>query len=71
MDKEGVFRRLIKQLPTRFEVAVGPALLCGVVVTVDAPGRSLEITRIQYKEEDETLVAIDQEAQPELSRTNP
>lgn len=51
MEKIGVFRRMIKQLPTRFEVAEGPALLCGVLINIDAKtGKSISIERVQYKE---------------------
>jgi calcineurin-like phosphoesterase len=51
MEKEGVFRRMIKQLPTRFEVAEGPALLCGIMLNIDAAtGKSISIERVQYRE---------------------
>jgi hypothetical protein len=51
MDRENVFRRMVQQLPTRLEIASGPARLCGCLVTIDATtGRALEITRVQFKE---------------------
>jgi metallophosphoesterase (TIGR00282 family) len=51
MEKQGVFRRMIKQLPTRFEVADGPALLCGVLLNIEAStGKAISIERVQYKE---------------------
>lgn len=54
MEREGVFRRLIKQLPTRFEVAEGPAMLNGVLVTVDPEtGKADRIERVQYRESDQ------------------
>lgn len=49
MELEGVFRRLVKQLPSRFEVASGPAMLNGVVVTLNAvDGKALFIERVRY-----------------------
>ena len=36
MDKESVFRRMVKQLPARFDVAAGPAIMCGVLYTIDS-----------------------------------
>lgn len=54
MERQGVFRRLIKQLPTRFEVAEGPALLSGVTVTIDAKtGKAERIERVQYRESEQ------------------
>jgi metallophosphoesterase (TIGR00282 family) len=51
MEKAGVFRRMIKQLPTRFEVAEGPALLCGVLLNIDSKtGKATSIERVQYRE---------------------
>jgi 2',3'-cyclic-nucleotide 2'-phosphodiesterase len=49
MDKESVFRRMVNQLPARFDVASGPALLCGVRLTLDPKsGKATEIERVQY-----------------------
>lgn len=47
MDKEQVFRRLIEQLPSRFEIASGPTMLNGVRFKIDKnTGKSVEIERI-------------------------
>jgi metallophosphoesterase (TIGR00282 family) len=49
MDRQGVFRRLIEQLPTRFEVADGPGMLNGVSVELDtANAKALSIERVRY-----------------------
>ncbi|HEY9785776.1 MAG TPA: TIGR00282 family metallophosphoesterase [Candidatus Obscuribacterales bacterium] len=54
MEREGVFRRLIKQLPTRFEVAPGPAMLNGVRVIIDSSsGKAVGIERVQYRESEQ------------------
>jgi 2',3'-cyclic-nucleotide 2'-phosphodiesterase len=51
MDQQAVFRRLIQQLPSRFEVASGPASACGILVKVDTKtGKALAIERIHYEE---------------------
>jgi 2',3'-cyclic-nucleotide 2'-phosphodiesterase len=51
MDQQAVFRRLIQQLPSRFEVASGPASACGILVKVDTKtGKALTIERIHYEE---------------------
>lgn len=51
MQFDGVFRRMIQQLPSRFEVAEGQAAACGVSITVDkASGQALGIHRIRYEE---------------------
>lgn len=51
MDFAAVFRRLVQQLPARFEVAEGPAAVCGVLVKVEkATGKALSIERIRYAE---------------------
>jgi len=60
MDREGVFRRMVQQLPTRFEVADGPAMLNGALVTIDTrDGKTTQIKRVQYKEQDEQETAND------------
>lgn len=47
MDKELVFRRMIKQLPARFEIAPGPTILNGVRIKIDKQsGKALKIERI-------------------------
>ena len=44
---EIIIRRFITQMPARFEVADGPAMLCGVYVRIDEPtGKAMDITRI-------------------------
>lgn len=49
MATEGVFRRMVKQLPSRFEIAAGPVVCCGVLITVEAEtGRAVAIERIRY-----------------------
>ncbi|MBX9720946.1 MAG: YmdB family metallophosphoesterase, partial [Candidatus Obscuribacterales bacterium] len=51
MQQEGVFRRMVQQLPCRFEVAEGQAAACGVMVTVDLEsGKAVEISRIRFEE---------------------
>lgn len=51
MQFEGVFRRMVQQLPSRFEVAEGPAAVCGVAVSIDKEsGKALEISRIRFEE---------------------
>lgn len=53
MDKEAVFRRMVKQLPSRFEVAAGPASACGVTLTIDKEtGKTTSITRVFFLEDD-------------------
>jgi len=49
MATEGVFRRMVKQLPSRFEIAGGPTVCCGVLITVDAEsGKAQNITRVRF-----------------------
>jgi metallophosphoesterase (TIGR00282 family) len=51
VDKEAVIRRFLTQMPAKFEVARGPALLQGVIVDVDAEtGRALAIKRVRELE---------------------
>jgi metallophosphoesterase (TIGR00282 family) len=51
MSFEAVFRRLVQQMPARFEVAEGPAAVCGVFVTIDREsGRGLKIERVRFEE---------------------
>lgn len=52
MALDGVFRRMVKQLPSRFEIASGPAAACGVIITV-AQGRAQAIRRVRYLCRDE------------------
>ena len=51
MQFDGVYRRMIQQLPSRFEVAEGPAAVCGVSISVDkGSGKALGIHRIRFEE---------------------
>jgi len=51
MEKTGVFRRMVQQLPTRLEIAKGPASLHGVRFDIDkTTGRSTKIERVQVHE---------------------
>ena len=50
MDKQAVFRRLIEQLPTRLEVASGPAQLVVCILQSTAiPAKPPAIERVQYE----------------------
>ncbi len=52
MQLDGVFRRMVKQLPSRFEVAEGQAGVCGVSLTVDVEsGKATSISRIRFEEQ--------------------
>ncbi|HMY04146.1 MAG TPA: TIGR00282 family metallophosphoesterase [Candidatus Obscuribacter sp.] len=52
MAQEGVFRRMIKQLPSRFELAPGPAAACGVLIGVDkASKQAVSIERVRFEED--------------------
>lgn len=62
MEKQGVFRRMVKQLPTRFEVAEGPAQLCGALMTIEArSGKAIGIERVQYRESEQLASKSTQE----------
>lgn len=51
MDQAAVFRRMVKQLPSRFEVAEGPAMVNGVVFEINkTTGQASSIRRVQFKE---------------------
>ena len=51
MEKEGVFQRMIKQLPTRLSVAAGPSMVNGVRITIDRFSfKALSIQRVYYRE---------------------
>jgi len=51
MDQVAVFRRMVKQLPSRFEVADGPAMVNGVIFDIDkTTGKATGIRRVQFKE---------------------
>jgi hypothetical protein len=48
VKRELVIERFLKQMPARFEVAGGPALLQGALIDVDeTTGRARAITRVQ------------------------
>jgi hypothetical protein len=48
VKRDLVIQRFLTQMPTRFEVAPGPALLQGALIDVDEDsGRARSITRIQ------------------------
>jgi metallophosphoesterase (TIGR00282 family) len=70
MDQVAVFRRMVKQLPSRFEVADGPAMVNGVVFEIDkSTGKATGIRRVQFRE-----ILEDAQKQPssdasELSKT--
>lgn len=54
MDKESVFRRMVKQLPARFDVAAGAAIMCGVLFTIDTlSGKATSVQRVQFIESNE------------------
>jgi metallophosphoesterase (TIGR00282 family) len=55
MDKQSVFRRLVKQLPSRFDVAAGIAQACGVKIEIDRKsGKAIAISRVKFQESEET-----------------
>jgi len=45
MKTETSVTRLVYKMPTRYEPATGPAMICGVVFNTDASGRCLEMRR--------------------------
>jgi len=53
MALDGVFRRMVKQLPSRFDIAPGPAAACGVLVEVEKEsGKALSIERVRFRSEE-------------------
>jgi metallophosphoesterase (TIGR00282 family) len=51
MERAGAFRRFIDQLPARLEVASGPAMAHGVLLTLNTEtGKAVAIERVQFKE---------------------
>jgi len=49
MALEGVMRRMVKQLPSRFELADGPAAACGVLIKIDSTSKcATSIERIRF-----------------------
>lgn len=52
MDTQGVFRRMVQQLPTRLEIASGPAQLNGVRIEIDrVTKKAASISRILVNDE--------------------
>lgn len=52
MAVEGVFRRMVKQLPSRFEIAAGPTVCCGVLITVDPnSGKAQAVKRVRFHDD--------------------
>jgi len=52
VKKEEAVVKFLTQMPRKFETASGPAILCGVVVEVDAAsGRATAIQRIRIRDE--------------------
>jgi 2',3'-cyclic-nucleotide 2'-phosphodiesterase len=50
MEKAGVFRRLIQQLPARLEIAEGEAMVNGAKITIDVEtGKAIAIERVQFR----------------------
>jgi 2',3'-cyclic-nucleotide 2'-phosphodiesterase len=69
MDQVAVFRRMVKQLPSRFEVAEGPAMVNGVVFEIDTlTGKATSIRRIQFKENKALAKDNDSSHSSELSQ---
>lgn len=53
MELKGVFRRLVEQLPSRLEIAGGPAAVNGVTITIDPEtGKAVSIVRESFRESD-------------------
>lgn len=51
MNFDGVFRRMVQQLPSRFEVAEGRAAVCGVMVKINkSTGKAESLERIRFEE---------------------
>ncbi len=51
MDTVAAVKRFITQMPHRLEVAVGPVVLCGVLIDVEtSTGRATHIERIQIRD---------------------
>ena len=53
METAGVLKRFVERVPERFEVASGPASVCGVIIDVDeTTGKSRSIARVRVNEKD-------------------
>ena len=52
MEKAGAFRRFIDQPPSRLEVAAGPAMVNGCLLTLNTnSGKTVAIERVQFREQ--------------------
>jgi 2',3'-cyclic-nucleotide 2'-phosphodiesterase len=50
IDKRIILERFLRRMPQRFEVAAGPAMLCGALIELDPKsGRAVSIRRIQER----------------------
>ena len=53
METAGVLKRFVQRVPERFEVASGPASVCGVIIDIDeTSGKSRSIARVRANEKD-------------------
>ena len=53
METAGVLKRFVQRVPERFEVASGPASVCGVIIDIDeTTGKSRSIARVRANEKD-------------------
>jgi len=53
METAGVLKRFVERVPERFEVASGPASVCGVIIDIDeTTGKSRRIARVRANEKD-------------------
>ena len=48
-----MLKRFVQRVPERFEVANGPASVCGVIIDIDeTTGKSRSIARVRANEKD-------------------
>ena len=53
METAGVLKRFVERVPERFEVASGPASVCGAIIDIDeTTGKSRRIARVRANEKD-------------------
>ena len=53
METAGVLKRFVERVPERFEVASGPASVCGVIIDIDeTTGKSRSIARVRANEKE-------------------
>lgn len=50
MNKDQVIHKFLNQMPQRFEMGGGPAVISATLLTVDANGRAQSIVRLQVKD---------------------